>query len=146
MTPRGSGWRARVVRFPVRMAQIAGRIEAVPHALLQGLRVREAPVALAVPQHVAVVGDLEHPARARDKRDLVRIVRTPSGQLNIDETGRLAGRGAYLCRDAACWTTALERGTLGRALDTPITADLREAMTAHAAQLTTTEGGQSGKE
>ena len=44
---------------------------------------------------------------ARAKRELVRIVRTPDGELKIDETGRLAGRGAYLCRDAACWTTAL---------------------------------------
>ena len=84
---------------------------------------------------------------ARDKRDLVRIVRTPSGQLNIDETGRLAGRGAYLCRDAACWTTALERGALVRALEAPVTAELRAAMTALAARLTTTtEGGHRGKE
>jgi predicted RNA-binding protein YlxR (DUF448 family) len=84
---------------------------------------------------------------ARDKRDFVRIVRTPGGELKIDETGRLAGRGAYLCRDAACWTTALERGGLGRALEAPVTAELREAMTAHVAQLTMTdEGGKRGKE
>ena len=83
----------------------------------------------------------------RDKRELARIVRTPSGQLNIDETGRLAGRGAYLCRDAACWTTALERGALARALEAPVTAELRAAMTALAARLTTTtEGGHRGKE
>jgi uncharacterized protein len=74
-------------------------------------------------------------------------VRTPGGELKIDETGRLAGRGAYLCRDAACWTAALERGALGRALEVPVTAELREAMTVHATQLTmTTEGGQRGKE
>ena len=83
---------------------------------------------------------------ARDKRELIRIVRTPGGELKIDESGRLAGRGAYLCRDAACWTTALERGTLGRALEANVTAELREAMTAEAARLTTIEGGTSGKE
>jgi uncharacterized protein len=67
--------------------------------------------------------------------------------LKIDDTGRLAGRGAYLCRDQACWTTALERGALGRALEAPVTAELREAMTARATQLTmTTEGGERGKE
>src|SRR4029078_7810838 len=70
---------------------------------------------------------------AWDKRELVRIVRTPGGELNIDESGRLAGRGAYLCRDAACWNTALGRGTLGRALEAPITADLPEAMRARPA-------------
>jgi len=74
-------------------------------------------------------------------------VRTPGGELNIDELGRLNGRGAYLCRDAACWTTALERGTLARALEAPVTAELREVMTAYAATLTTTtEGGERGKE
>ena len=83
----------------------------------------------------------------RDKRELVRIVRTPGGELNIDESGRLAGRGAYLCRDAACWTTALERGALARALEAPVTAELRAAMTALAVRLTTTtEGGERGKE
>ena len=68
--------------------------------------------------------------------------------MKIDETGRLAGRGAYLCRDAACWTAALERGTLGRALEAPVPAELREAMVARAGELTTmtTEGGQRGKE
>ena len=67
--------------------------------------------------------------------------------MKIDETGRLAGRGAYLCHDEACWTTALERGALGRALEAPVTAELREAITAHAATLTTTtEGGERGKE
>ena len=74
-------------------------------------------------------------------------MRTPGGELNIDELGRLNGRGAYLCRDAACWTTALERGTLARALEAPVTAELREAITAHAITLTTTtEGGERGKE
>ena len=62
----------------------------------------------------------------RAKRELVRVVRAPDGRVTIDETGRLAGRGAYLCREAGCWTTALERGALGRALETPLPAELRE--------------------
>ena len=71
----------------------------------------------------------------------------PGGELKIDESGRLNGRGAYLCRDAACWTTALERGALARALEAPVTAELREAIKAHAATMTTTtEGGERGKE
>jgi len=54
------------------VTQITGRVETVPNALFQGFRVREAPVALAVPQDVALIGDLEHPARAGDERDLAR--------------------------------------------------------------------------
>jgi predicted RNA-binding protein YlxR (DUF448 family) len=77
----------------------------------------------------------------------VRIVRTPDGRVTIDETGRLAGRGAYLCRQAGCWTTALERGALGRALETSLPAELRESLLAMATTMTMTDGGGThGKE
>jgi predicted RNA-binding protein YlxR (DUF448 family) len=59
----------------------------------------------------------------------------------IDETGRVAGRGAYLCRDAACWNTALGRGAIGRALEVPLPVELRETLRAAAATMTTTDGG-----
>ncbi|HET7702528.1 MAG TPA: YlxR family protein [Candidatus Limnocylindrales bacterium] len=78
---------------------------------------------------------------ARDKRDLVRIVRTPDGAMMIDETGRLAGRGAYLCRDAGCWTLAAGRGALGRALEAPVPPDLRERLLAGPDTMTMTSGG-----
>jgi predicted RNA-binding protein YlxR (DUF448 family) len=48
----------------------------------------------------------------------------------IDPTGRLNGRGAYLCRDAACWTAGLRKGTLDRALGTTIPAGLRAQLAA----------------
>jgi len=64
--------------------------------------------------------------------------------MKIDETGRLAGRGAYLCRDAACWTLAAERGALGRALEAPVPAELREALVAGPITLQI-EGGMSGQ-
>ena len=83
---------------------------------------------------------------ARPKRELVRIVRAPDGRVTIDETGREAGRGAYLCRDAACWTKGLERGAIGRALATPIPPELREELQARVLTLTTDEGGIGGEE
>jgi uncharacterized protein len=65
----------------------------------------------------------------------------------IDQTGRLAGRGAYLCRDAGCWTTAAERGALGRALAAPVPTELREALRQGPDTMTmTTRGGASGQE
>jgi predicted RNA-binding protein YlxR (DUF448 family) len=67
---------------------------------------------------------------ARDKRDLVRVVRTPDGRVILDPTGRLAGRGAYLCRDAACWTAGARRGALDRALGAPIPDDVRAILAA----------------
>ena len=44
----------------------------------------------------------------RPKRELVRLVRTADGDVLVDQTGRAAGRGAYLCRDAACLQRAVK--------------------------------------
>lgn len=62
----------------------------------------------------------------------------------IDESGRLAGRGAYVCRDGTCRTTAIEKGALSRALHTPLPPELRTAL--GAGELTMNEGGAGGEE
>ncbi len=71
----------------------------------------------------------------------------------MDETGRVAGRGAYLCADGSCWTLALTKGAIQRALEVPLPPDLREALMAGAATMQTTtteaminEGGTRGQE
>ena len=60
----------------------------------------------------------------RAKRDLVRVVRTPDGTVALDPTGRLAGRGAYLCADGACWSAALKKHSLERALEASLPPEL----------------------
>ena len=64
----------------------------------------------------------------RAKKDLMRIVRTAEGVLVLDRTGKLNGRGAYLCRDAACVQKALKTRALERALDAPMNDVLRDAL------------------
>ena len=44
-----------------------------------------------------------------DKRDLVRLVRTRYGSVEVDETNKMPGRGAYLCRRQICWGSALKK-------------------------------------
>jgi uncharacterized protein len=56
----------------------------------------------------------------RDKRDLLRVARTTSGEIRYDASGRLNGRGAYVCRDATCIDRGIARGILGRALESSI--------------------------
>ncbi len=59
--------------------------------------------------------------RTRDaKRALTRVVRTAEGVV-VDLSGKLNGRGAYLCDQDACWQRALDGDALGRALRTTLT-------------------------
>ncbi len=78
------------------------------------------------------------------KRQLVRIVRTPDGQVIVDETGKANGRGAYLCRRAACWTQALRRGALAHALRTTIDETTRAALETYRDTLPATAGAATG--
>ena len=64
----------------------------------------------------------------RPKRELVRVVRTPDGSVALDPTGRLAGRGAYLCADGACWSAALKKHSLERALEASLPSELRDTL------------------
>jgi predicted RNA-binding protein YlxR (DUF448 family) len=54
--------------------------------------------------------------RSDAKRELVRLVRTAEGTVEIDPSGKRHGRGAYLCADRQCWDDALGRGALIRTL------------------------------
>lgn len=72
-------------------------------------------------------------------------MRTPSGAVALDPTGRLAGRGAYVCRGTDCLTLAIKKGALARALETTLPATFHEAVAAGATTMTT-EGGAHGQE
>ena len=64
----------------------------------------------------------------RAKKDLMRIVRTAEGELVLDLTGKLSGRGAYLCRDSACLNKAIKIRALERALEAPLNDTVKAAM------------------
>jgi predicted RNA-binding protein YlxR (DUF448 family) len=71
----------------------------------------------------------------RGKRELVRVVRTPAGSVQVDPTGKLAGRGAYICKARTCWEQALQGQRLGVALKTTLSADDLAALRTYAATL-----------
>ncbi len=64
----------------------------------------------------------------RAKRELVRVVRTPDGVIRVDPTGKLSGRGAYVCQDTACVDRALREDRLARLLDRTISEDVVEGL------------------
>lgn len=54
------------------------------------------------------------------KRELIRVVLTPEGAIELDTTGKRNGRGAYMCNNVACLKTARKRKSLERSLKVSI--------------------------
>jgi predicted RNA-binding protein YlxR (DUF448 family) len=67
------------------------------------------------------------------KRALIRIVRNPQG-IQVDPTGKMVGRGAYLHDRRTCWERGL-KGALAQALRTELTSGDRERLSAFMASL-----------
>lgn len=78
-----------------------------------------------VPQRTCVACRQERP-----KRELTRVVRNLEGRVEVDSTGKKAGRGAYLCRTRSCWELALKKKALEHALQTSISSEDRAGLTA----------------
>jgi len=60
----------------------------------------------------------------KPKKELIRLVRTPEGKVEIDLTGKASGRGAYICPSEACLEKAYKTKSLSRALDCPMTEEM----------------------
>lgn len=70
----------------------------------------------------------------QDKKALIRVVRTPEGQIVLDATGKQSGRGAYLCPDMACLKKARKSKALERAFSLAIPDAVYEALEVQMAQ------------
>lgn len=64
----------------------------------------------------------------RNKKELIRIVRTPQGTVEMDATGKRAGRGAYICADVACLNQAVKGKRLQKALNQDVPANILETI------------------
>ena len=62
------------------------------------------------------------------KNVLVRVLRTPEGEIILDDTGKKSGRGAYICRDVECLKKARRSGRIGRSLDVTIPEEVYDRM------------------
>ena len=60
----------------------------------------------------------------RPKNELVRVVRSPEGEVSLDLTGRKNGRGAYVCPNCSCLQKAQKQRALERALQSPVSEEL----------------------
>ena len=62
------------------------------------------------------------------KAELVRVLRTPEGEVVLDLTGKKSGRGAYICKCLACFDSAVKAKRLERAFKTRIPDDIYQAL------------------
>ena len=64
----------------------------------------------------------------KPKKELIRAVKSPDGEISIDLTGKKSGRGAYICPDKACLRKARKGKRLEKALETVIPDSVYDAM------------------
>ncbi len=68
----------------------------------------------------------------RSGREMLRIVKTPDGEVRFDATGRSSGRGAYICKEEACVQGAFTKHGIDRSLHVKLDAqaetDLRQSL------------------
>lgn len=64
----------------------------------------------------------------KPKRELIRVVRSPEGEISLDFRGKANGRGAYVCPDAACLRKAVKARALEKAFSMKIPEEIYEKL------------------
>lgn len=81
----------------------------------------------------------------RNKRELIRLVRTAAGTVEIDPGGKKPGRGVYLCPSSTCWQAGL-RGKLEYALKITLSGESRERLARYGEGLDESKGVGCGRD
>lgn len=64
----------------------------------------------------------------KNKRDFIRIVKNKNGEISIDKTGKMPGRGAYLCDNVECLEKAIKTKRIERAFEEKIDDEIYEKL------------------
>lgn len=64
----------------------------------------------------------------KEKRELIRVVKSSDGEISLDKTGKKNGRGAYICHDAACLKKARKNKRIERAFEVTIPDEIYDRM------------------
>ena len=65
----------------------------------------------------------------KPKKELIRVVKSPQGEISLDFRGKAPGRGAYLCPNGACLKKAIKSKALERGFEMPIPQEIYEDLT-----------------
>ncbi|SFC92799.1 RNase P modulator RnpM [Butyrivibrio sp. YAB3001] len=64
----------------------------------------------------------------KEKKEMIRILKTPEDEIILDTTGRANGRGAYICNSSACLTKAIKNKGLERSLKSQIPEEVSDRL------------------
>jgi predicted RNA-binding protein YlxR (DUF448 family) len=64
----------------------------------------------------------------KPKKELIRVVRSPEGEISLDTKGKQSGRGAYLCPNTECFNKVRKSRALERALEVPIPPEIYDGL------------------
>lgn len=64
----------------------------------------------------------------KDKKELIRIVKNKTGEINIDKTGKMQGRGAYICNDVKCLDSVIKSKKLEKSLEATIDEEVYQKL------------------
>jgi predicted RNA-binding protein YlxR (DUF448 family) len=64
----------------------------------------------------------------KPKKELIRAVKSPEGEISLDLTGKKSGRGAYICRSKKCFARARKSKRIDKALDVSVPEDVYDRM------------------
>lgn len=78
----------------------------------------------------------------KPKKELLRAVRSPQGEVSLDPTGKKPGRGAYCCYNADCLRCALKQGQLDRQLEVRLSDEVNAELTRTMEELLRQRGSQ----
>lgn len=76
-----------------------------------------------IPLRKCIITNEQHP-----KNELLRVVRTPEGNIVVDLTGKVRGHGAYVCKDKKVIDLAEKKKTLDKALEVQVPAEIYEEL------------------
>ncbi len=80
---------------------------------------------------------------SKPKKDLIRIVHSDNG-ITIDLSGKMNGRGAYLCNNAICFEKMIKSNKLSREFETDVSAGTYEALKEQFDSINKTDGSING--
>jgi hypothetical protein len=98
---------------------------------------------MTVPKHVPLRTCIAC-RQVKPKWELVRLVRTPQGEIGIDHRGKRSGRGAYLCKSQTCWELGLKqdrKDRLAHALKMKLTPEQRAWLLGYSKHFSSDESG-----